>query len=338
MGQKRARAVADLSGVEPVAVFDPSNEQARSLQSELGYETAGSAEALIARPDLDVIVIAVPHQLTRDFAVSCFAAGKHVFCEKPVGRNELECLDVLAARDAASKTLGVGFNYRHYPGVAEIRRQIDRGALGDVTHARFVLGHAARPGYEKEWKTSREACGGGALLDPGIHVLDVLRYLLGPIEDATVDMFRSFWDVDVEDNVFGQLQFARDRRAMIHVSITEWRNEFALDVFGTDGSARVRGRSGFYGAQTFELTKRWSWLSDDARKEETTYDYGRDDDSFRVELGEFFEMLRGGDAGSLATPTDALEALRLVDRLYGQQEVKEVPTSGNGSFSTSGVQ
>lgn len=336
MGQKRAKAVAALDGVEPTAVFDVDPDRAASLSAELGYEVESSPEDLLAREDLDVVVLAVPHQLTRDYAEAAFAAGKHVFCEKPVGRNPMECLGIIAASEAAGKQLGVGFNYRHYPGIQETRRQIDAGTLGDVTHARFVLGHAARPGYEKEWKTSRELCGGGALLDPGIHVLDVLRYLLGSIEGATVELFRSFWNLDIEDNVFANLRFEGGRRASAHVSITEWRNEFALDVFGTEGTARVRGRSGFYGRQTFEMTKRWSWLSEAARAEEFSVEYPLEDDSFRAELEGFFAQLRGESAKGLAGPEDALAALRLIDGLY-QSEVHEVPTSRSRAFSAGGV-
>jgi predicted dehydrogenase len=282
----------------------------------VGAAAAASADELVARPDVDAVIVAVPHHLTRDLATMAFDAGKHVFCEKPLGRNVAECDDVLAAQARSGRVLGVGFNYRHYPGMTEARRLIEAGAIGEPTHLRFTLGHAGRPGYEAEWKTSKELCGGGALFDPGIHALDLVRFLLGPIESGSITLFRSFWEIDVEDNAFVWLRTEQGRQAQLHISITEWRNELALDILGRDGSLRIRGRSGFYGRQSLELTKRWSWLSEERKGEEIVRTYPHEDSSFEVELRQFLDRVEGRTTPDLADADDARSALVWIERLY----------------------
>ena len=326
MGQKRAAAIERIQGGNVTVVFDVDEERTAKAADRFGASPAISARELLAHPDLDLVILAVPHHLTLDLAIAAFEAGKHVFCEKPVGRTVKECDAIVAAAVRSGRKLGVGFNYRHYPGIAEARRLIEEGAIGEPTHLRFTLGHAARPGYEREWKTSKELCGGGALFDPGIHVLDLVRYLLGPIEGGSISLFRSFWDIDVEDNAFVWLKTARGRQAQLHISITEWRNELALDVFGPDGSLRVRGRSGFYGPQSIELTKRWSWLSPERKAEELERTYPQDDVSFEVELRRFFDRVEGRSSPDLAGPEDARSALVWIERLYQSATIEESDT------------
>ena len=336
MGEKRARAIAGLDGRSVGAVFDVDQDRAAALAGQFGGSVELSAEALVERPDLDAVVLAVPHHLTRDLAVAAFDAGKHVFCEKPVGRVTAECDAIVAASERAGRVLGVGFNYRHYPGVERAKRLIGDGAIGEPTHLRFVLGHAGRPGYEREWKTSKAQCGGGALLDPGIHVIDLVRFLLGPIEGGTVTLFRSFWELDVEDNAFLSLRTVDGRQAQAHVSITEWRNEFALDIFGPEGSLRIRGRSGFYGPQSIELTKRWSWLAEERKREEFEETFDREDRSFEIELERYFDRIEGRPTPDLATPEDARCALELTERLYAEAPVETLQSSALCPAGTAG--
>jgi predicted dehydrogenase len=324
MGQKRAKALARHPRGRVCAVFDVDERRPAALQQQLGYEICASAETLIARSDVDVVVVAVPHYLTRDLAVAALEGGKHVFCEKPVGRTARECDEILATAERCGRELGVGFNFRHYPGVAEAYRVIQRGDLGEPTHLRCVLGHAARPGYDREWKTSKQLCGGGCLLDPGIHVIDLIRFLLGSIQNGSATLFRSFWNLEIEDNVFLTLQTVSGKQALAHISITEWRNQFALDIFGTEGCLKIQGRSGYYGSQSIQFTKRWSWLSEERVRQEWSRDYGPDDLSLGTELELFLSRVAGGNVPELATPADARAALDLIGKFYESSEIVDV--------------
>ncbi len=325
IGQQRARAVAALPPHRVVAVFDPEVSRAGKLASELKYDVEPTSNALLTRTDVDVVVVAVPHVYTRDLVIASFRAGKHVFCEKPLGRTAPECEAILAAAAKAGRRLGAGFNYRYYPGVREAYRRIRQGDLGKLTHMRCVMGHGGRPGMEKEWKTSKQMCGGGALLDPGIHIVDLVQHFAGPIVASQAHLSRSFWDIDVCDNAFVTFDTEQSCIAQCHLSITEWKSTFSIDVFGTDGSVHIRGRGGFYGAQRSKFNRRWEWMHPD-RPTEAEIQYGSEDVSFRDELGAFLKSIESGSLPSeLGTGEDGLSAIRVIDTVYATTPVMGLP-------------
>ncbi|MDZ4796656.1 MAG: Gfo/Idh/MocA family oxidoreductase [Bryobacteraceae bacterium] len=316
MGQQRARSLATIPDTRLAAVHEPDREKARKAQETWGCDLAPTYKALCERKDLDFIIVAVPHFLTRDVAIAALSSGRHVLCEKPVGRN-------LAEADAILRTLrpnqqfAAGFNYRYYPGIVRAKKLIGEGRIGALRHIRFTLGHGGRPGYESEWKTSRELCGGGALLDPGIHVVDLIRFFAGDVDTASADFFNAFWNVDVEDNVFATLRMREGVLAQLHISITEWKSLFACDLIGTDGMIQVRGRSGFYGPQRVSLTRRWEWLQDPAQAVEDV-EFPHEDTSFADELRDFVSTFHGAAAPNLGTAEDGRRALEVVQNLYAQ--------------------
>jgi len=330
IGQQRARNIAQLPGRRLVAVCDPDRNRASALRDKIDFGIEASYGSLVSRSDIDVVMIAVPHAYAREIAVAAFAQGKHVFCEKPLGVDMRDCDAILRAAERACLRLGVGFNYRFYPGIRDARRRIENGDIGTPTHLRCVMGHGGRPGMQDEWKTSKRLCGGGALLDPGIHILDLIAHLLGPVRGGSASLFRSFWNIDVEDNAFVTLQTDTGCCAQAHISITEWKSRFSLEIFGTDGEICVTGRSGFYGPQTLRFTRRWPWLTDGGEAEQVT-EYPSEDTSFLLETKAFLDSIEGKVSKELAMGEDGRTALSLVERLY---ETTPVVDLGPPSFSS----
>lgn len=321
MGKHRANALLNIEGVELRSAFDPDRERAAALPGPAaGFGVESSYQAVLERKDVDAVVIAVPHFLAAEMVEAAFQAGKHVLCEKPLGRNTRECWRALSVKPT-DKVFCAGFNYRYYPAIREAKRLIGEGVLGELTHMRFMLGHGGRPGMEKEWKVSRELCGGGALLDPGIHAIDLVRHLAGDVEEASASLFRSFWPIDVCDNAFVQLRTAGNRHAQLHVSITEWKSRFAMELCGTNGMLEIRGRSGTYGAQRFLLTPRWHWLDKTAKTPEFVH-YPPEDTSFAAEVRAFVNAIGGQVDPAMATALDAVAALELVDSIYEASRTK----------------
>jgi predicted dehydrogenase len=315
MGQQRARSLAQLPGHRLVEVFDPNQERAWEAASKFEAPLARSWKAMLHKDMIEGVIVAVPHFETREIVIAALRAGKHVFSEKPLGRTTQECEEILNANSKGIR-LGVGFNYRYYPAIQQAKEMLDAGVLGKLTHIRCVMGHGGRPGYEREWKTSKQLCGGGALLDPGIHLVDLVRFLAGEIVEGSASLFNSFWNIDVEDNAFVDLKLEGGGHALLHISITEWKSRFSLDLFGTEGAISIEGRSGFYGAQSLRFHRRWSWVD---HHEDLVIEYPQGDDSFRQELAEYFAALGGTTPRYLATANDALRAIDCIDSLYARQ-------------------
>ncbi|MGI8913692.1 MAG: Gfo/Idh/MocA family protein [Chloroflexota bacterium] len=171
-----------------VICADESIARATAAQERFGFTTCTTDwQDVIAHPDVEAISIATPNHLHLEIVRAAAAAGKHVLCEKPVGRSAAE---TIAAADAA-RTAGVlsfvGYNYRWAPLVQFARKQIAAGELGRLTHyrGRFLTGYASDPRGVLSWRFQQEYAGWGTLGDLMAHVVDMALMLAGPIQRVT---------------------------------------------------------------------------------------------------------------------------------------------------------
>lgn len=179
------------SGITPklVVCADPVETRARTAQQRFGFERFTTDwQEVIADPDVEVVNITAPNGMHLEINRAAAAAGKHIMCEKPVGRKpEDTILSVQAARDAGVIT-GVGYNYRWAPLVQYARQLILEGKLGNITHyhGRFLNGYAGNPNGFLSWRFEADQ-GLGTLGDLMSHVIDMAHMLAGPIDRLVSD-------------------------------------------------------------------------------------------------------------------------------------------------------
>ena len=141
---------------------------------------------VIANPDVQIVNIASPNYLHAEVAAAALAAGKHIFCEKPVGRTPAETALVESLARKAGVLNWVGFNYRWSPMVQYAQQLISDGKLGKLTHVRgrFLAGYASSPDTVLSWRFQRELSGSGVCGDLLSHVIDMSLFLAGPIRQV----------------------------------------------------------------------------------------------------------------------------------------------------------
>lgn len=141
-----------------------------------------SASEMIANPEVDAVVLAVPTHLHAPLAVEALEAGKHVLVEKPIAQNLEEAQRIIAARDQAQKVAMVGMNQRFSSQIAGVQRLLREGTLGEI---RYAVARMSRTTLfdahwdRGDWFLNRELSGGGPLIDLGVHKLDLAMHLLG---------------------------------------------------------------------------------------------------------------------------------------------------------------
>lgn len=258
IGKRRAEQAHAHAASHLVATADVNAEAAHAaaqLYDAIGYDNWRDA---IARPDVDLVVVATPNGSLAEVACAALAAGKHVLAEKPMGRNLAESEMMAAAAETARRRLKIGFNHRYHPALAEAHSRFTAGRIGRFIHARVRYGHGGRPGYEKEWRGSRELAGGGELTDQGVHVIDLLQWFVGSTpQEAFGYLQTAVWPLgDLEDNAFALLRWAGGEVASLHTTWTQWKNLFSFEVFGADGSLVVDGLGKSYGVETLTMTIR----------------------------------------------------------------------------------
>jgi len=159
-----------------------SPETAERAVKQGGFRRGYNAISdLLKQSSIDVVDCCLPNFLHTEALLQAFAAGKHVYCEKPLAVNAEQARQIAAAARKQGLYVGMTFNYRFIPALMRAKEMIDQGALGDVYSFRAEYFHTGYQDPERpmSWRMRRELSGGGALVDLGSHVIDLVRHLLG---------------------------------------------------------------------------------------------------------------------------------------------------------------
>mgnify|MGYP001764977846 CR=1 FL=1 len=170
---------------EVVVLCGRDESRTRAMAQRLGVpETSLDYEGLCARPDIDAVTIATPNALHARQALAAFAAGKHVFCEKPLGMNVEEAASMLRAAAQSQKNHQVAFTYRYLYGVQELKRRLLNGEIGDPYYVSVYYDSwdGMKPNATIGFREQLGAAGGGVLYDVGSHLFDIVGFVLGPID------------------------------------------------------------------------------------------------------------------------------------------------------------
>ena len=309
IGKKRAES---LVGAQLVACADRDLERARGLASRSGARASTDWREIVAAKDVDIVIVATPHDSLAEITLGAVRAGKHVLVEKPAARSAAELAPVVAEAEARSAVVRVGFNHRYHRAFRKARELVDQNALGELMFVRARYGHGGRVGYEKEWRGQPAISGGGELIDQGVHLIDLSRWFLGDFVKVEGTARTFFWDMPVDDNAFMMLRTAKGQIAWLHASATEWKNTFSMEIYGKVGKLHIEGLGGSYGTE--KLT--WYRMTPEMGPPETTaWEYPMADDSWAVEFSEFLADVRGGRPPSRGL-RDALAALEVVKHIY----------------------
>jgi predicted dehydrogenase len=325
IGRERLDAVRKLSAkghpVTIAGVYDMSSEMTKKAADEYQTKAYASLDELLAA-DNDLVVIALPHDTTLPIALKALEGRGDVLIEKPMGR-DLKEANRLAA--AGGNRLKIGFNYRFYRGIRQAIVDAWNGKFGDLIAVEFQLGHGCFPGQEKTWKLNDERAGGGCLIDPGIHLLD-LCLLLAPegLQVAGGSSWSGFWKTGIEEDVNLILQAGHFSIAL-HISIVHWRSVFRMAVHGSEAYGVVSGRNRSYGPQSYRVGPRWGWQSAPSQAEsEKLID---ESDGMNVFADEMEAMLfpasfNGSPWPAPANAADALKVMQLLDEIRGTLKLR----------------
>lgn len=311
IGGKRAAA---LDGDELVGCFDVRPEAAQALAAEHGGAACTTLEELLALSP-DVVVVAVTHDQLCDASVAALQAGAHVLVEKPAGISVAQIDRISAAAEAAGRRVKVGFNHRFHPGIRRAVEEARSGEHGEILHMRARYGHGGRPGYDREWRADVRRSGGGEIVDQGMHLLDISHWLLGdqPLHSALVRT--QFWDTDVDDNavlVLGERDSRTAPWSLLHVTWTEWKNLFSLEIYCRTAKLHVEGLVRSYGPQTLRIFRMKPELGPPDVEELSWPD---EDGSWLAEWRHFREGIASGGP-LLGDLSDARYAWRTIDDAY----------------------
>ena len=312
IGQKRSKT---LAGARLSVCADVRLDRAEALaRATPGAAATDDFHAAVSRPDVDIVVVSTVNDSLAAIAELALEAGKHVLVEKPAGRTVAEIDGVIAASRRAGRLVRVGFNHRYHPALRKAYELFETGTLGEMMFVRGRYGHGGRLGYDREWRADPAVSGGGELIDQGVHLIDLSRWFLGDFPHVVGAAHTYFWDMPVDDNAFLLLTTARGQTAFLHVSCTEWKNLFSLEIYGKAAKLQVDGLGGSYGVERLTLHR---MLPEMGPPDTTIWEYPRGDDSWALEFAAFLEDI-GRDRPPSPGLGDARAALTIVEAVHRQ--------------------
>lgn len=227
IAQFHAKSIAEIPGAELVAAFDAVPAGADRFAQAHGVKAYYDLDAMLASPDLDAVCICTPSGLHTAQAIAAMKAGKHVVCEKPMSLTLEEADALVAAEKETGMKVCIISQYRFAESTQEVKRAIDAGAFGKITHASLSMRYYRANSYYESgaWRGTRAMDGGGALMNQGIHGVDVFRYLLGPVKTInglarTLTREKNGQPLEVEDAAAAVLEFENGALGIIEGSTT----------------------------------------------------------------------------------------------------------------------
>jgi len=239
----------DVPDVRLVHLGEANEDLAHRKAAEFGFEKAsGDWKRVIADSEVDVVSITTPNKFHLEMARAALAAGKHVWCEKPMAPKLAEAEEMLTAARASGKAAVLGYNYIQNPVIRHIRKLLDDDAIGPVNHVRIEMDEDFLADPEAPFQQRHEAINGwGALDDFGVHPLSLLYTLFGRVAKVMCDMAKPYptrktpegeREVEVFDIATILLRLENGASGYISVSRTAWgrKGRIAIQIFGAKGS------------------------------------------------------------------------------------------------------
>ena len=309
IGRKRAMS---LDSASRVAACCRTPEFAK----EFGAEFYEDWHQLVDSDEVDIIVIATTHDLLAEIALASVKAGKPILLEKPGGRKAQELTAVRHESQQTNVPVHVGFNHRFHPAMLKAKELIEDGMLGELFTIRGRYGHGGRVGYDKEWRAKPEISGGGVLLDLGTHLIDLSLWYFGEsFSQVYGDTKTHYWDMPVEDNAYLTLKANSGKIAHLHVTWTEWRNLFSLEITGHKGKLHIEGLGGSYGTERLTF---YQMMPEMGPPETMIWEWPGPDLSWKTEWNYFLKEIDSSKNSCTPGLRSTQEVLGVIETVYQQ--------------------
>ncbi|MEL7497952.1 MAG: Gfo/Idh/MocA family oxidoreductase [Planctomycetota bacterium] len=322
---------------EIVAIVDMNEAAATKAAEEWNIATTyNSVDEMLAQCECDAVSIIVPNKFHAPLAIQCLNAGKHVFCEKPPALNAAQVAEMIAAAEAADKTLMFNFNNRARPESYRMMELINDGTVGTINSAQAKwIRRTGIPGFGG-WFTTKELSGGGPLIDL-LHMVDLAMYFMGYPEPAHVmgqtfdtfitdTSFKGPWGIpdnkegttDVEAAAHGCVMFESGQILTLQVSWAEMvkREEVSVVFQGTKSGGKVERLFGTDGLDDTAIDSCELYVQEDGKSVSREIEVEACEDMGRQRSAANFVLAIEGKEAPLNQPSESLVLMKVIDGIY----------------------
>jgi len=311
IGKKRADNLGKRGRLIACADINIKNAQLVSNKDKK-IQVFKDWKKLLKIKELDIVIIATVHNQMSRILLEAIKMGKHVFIEKPASISLIMLRSIIEKNKVLKRKIRVGYNHRFLSAIIKSKELLEKNTLGNLMFIKASYGHGGRSGYDKEWRMNPKISGGGELIDQGSHLIDLSEFFFGKIVKTEGTLRDFFWKKKVDDNAFLTLKFKNNLISFLHVSCTEWKNNFLFEIYGTKGKLRIEGKGGSYGK---EILKLYKMNRKNTYPKIFSWKFSKKDHSWSRELNEFYKDIQF-NRNSNPGLQQALSVLRTIKKIY----------------------
>ncbi|MGV8138894.1 MAG: Gfo/Idh/MocA family protein [Mangrovibacterium sp.] len=241
-----AKAIRNLYNTNLIGICDTNPKKAKTLAEKYSCKIYNDKSEMLQSSEIDIIIVATPSGAHMEPVIEAAGYGKHVVCEKPL-EISLERIDkMIEAHEKHGTRLGAIFNYRFNDVVRFLKNAVDTERFGIITNASvYVPWWRNNEYYKNNWRGTWNLDGGGALMNQSIHMVDILQYMVGPVDSLqayTATLGHA--QIEVEDTAVAILKFKNNALGMIYGSTASFPGQFRrLEITGTQGTVIIEENS-----------------------------------------------------------------------------------------------
>ena len=322
IGTIRATTANKLFPKSKLYISDVDFKKSSNLAKEVNGIAVKLLEDKLKDSNINSVIVATVNKYSKDLCVSALKHKKHVLCEKPMGTNYKEALEIHNAAEKYKRKFKCGFNHRYHPAMQEAYKLCKQRQIGKILFIRAVYGHGGRKGYDKEWRAKKSLSGGGELLDQGSHLIDLCHWFFGfeKLRRAYGISKPMFWDMEVDDNAFVLLETKSGKVAQLHATWTQWKNLFKFEIYGDKGAIEISGLGKSYGTETLRLFKRKNLGKPPVLIEKQ---FKGSDKSWELEWLDFIKAIESNSQKKqpMSNQRESLQVMKTIDCLYQSGKV-----------------
>ena len=325
MGQHRLKAIRSLKNkfnLNVIGFYDPSIKSIIWNNKKIHSETSINIKFL-KDTKADFFIIGTPHYLIFEYIKDILTSklSCSILVEKPLGIDYQEALKIGKLK-SIKQNIFVGLNYRYFKGINALLNDLKENKFGQINSLNINMGHGHSSTIKDSWKINKKQAGGGVIIDPGIHVINLMQLFAGNEVEIVAKHSTSmnFWKTGIEEQC--NLLFESKKIPLIHlnISILRWRSSFEISIFGNEGYGIINGRGSHYGQQVYRTGKRWSWENSNFKNQidtEQLISNSEEDNVFETELENVFDCINGNNYQRKPCLFDeAVDTMKMTSKIY----------------------
>lgn len=240
-----AKSIQHISNAHLAGICGAGSGRAGALAKQYGCREYPDYHSLLSSPEIDIVTIATPSGLHMEPAIEAALRGKHVLCEKPLEITTERIDKMIEAHTRSGTRLGGFFNYRYTDTVHLLKDAVDKQRFGKLTFASIAVPWWRTDEYYRhKWRGTLELDGGGAMMNQSIHMVDLLQYIMGPIESLHAYTATLGHHIEAEDTATAIVQFKNKALGSIYGSTASFPGQLrSITVTGTKGTVTLEDNS-----------------------------------------------------------------------------------------------